>query len=192
MSKPKLGYSICGSFCTFEQTKALMRELAETYEIIPIMSTNSYTMDTKFGTAKQNIEEIEEICQRKIISSIVDAEPIGPQSLTDIMLIAPCTGNTLAKLALGITDTPVVMAVKSHLRNQLPVVVAVSTNDALSNSAKNIGYLQNNRNYYFVPMRQDNHIQKPSSMVADFTKVEQTLKLALEGKQHQPMMLSPE
>lgn len=191
MNKIKLGFCMSGSFCTFDQNIKLMSELAEIYDILPILSFNAYSIDTRFGLAKDYVAAIEAICGKSIVKSIEQAEPIGPTHMTDIMLVSPCTGNTLAKLASSITDTPVTMAVKSHLRNNNPVVLAISTNDALSGSAKNIGILQNTRNYYFVPMGQDNHKMKPTSLVANFSMAPETLMLALEGKQIQPMLLAP-
>lgn len=191
MSKIRLGYCLCGSFCTFDVNLKMMDILAQEYDIVPIMSFNAYNIDTRFGLAKDFIMSIESICKKPVIKTIEDAEPIGPTHMTDIMLVSPCTGNTLAKLANSITDTPVTMSVKSHLRNNNPVVVAVSTNDALSGSAKNIGSLQNIKNYYFVPMGQDNHNKKPASLVAKFDMIPETLKMALEGKQIQPMILKP-
>lgn len=189
MNKIKLGFCLCGSFCTFKTAIKLMEELIEeSYDIIPIMSFNASEIDTRFGKASDHISAIEKICNKKIICSIADAEPIGPTQMTDIMLVCPCTGNTLAKMANSIVDTPVTMSVKSHLRNNNPVVVAVSTNDALSGSAKNIGMIQNMRNYYFVPMGQDNFVAKPTSLVAYFDKTSATLKQALLGNQIQPMI----
>lgn len=153
------------------------------------MSFNSYSMDTKFGKAKEIIDEIESITERKIISSIQDAEPIGPKKLTDVMIIAPCSGNTMAKLAHGINDTPATMAVKSHLRNERPVVIAVSTNDGLSNSAENIGRLLNKKHFYFVPFRQDNPITKPYSLVFDEKYIIKSIEEALDNRQIQPILL---
>lgn len=192
MNKIKLGFAFCGSFCTFDTNLTLMQRLSdEGYDIVPIMSHNASTIDTRFGKAKDYIEKIERICEKKVITTIQDAEPIGPTHMTDIMLVSPCTGNTLAKLAISIVDTSVTMAVKSHLRNNLPVVIAVSTNDALSGCAKNIAALENYRNYYFVPMGQDNHLQKQSSMVARFDLAPLALTYAQKGIQLQPLMLSP-
>lgn len=191
MSKIKLGYCICGSFCTFDVNLKMMEILAQEYDIVPIMSFNAYSIDTRFGLAKDFIMSIESICKKPIIKTIEGAEPIGPKHMTDIMLVSPCTGNTLAKLSNSITDTPVTMSVKSHLRNNSPVVVAVSTNDALSGSAKNIGSLLNLKNYYFVPMGQDNHKNKPTSLVAKFEMIPETLTMALDGKQIQPIILTP-
>lgn len=153
------------------------------------MSDNSYTLNTKFGKAQDFISQIETITNNKIIHTIQDAEPIGPKKLTDIMIISPCSGNTLAKLAHGITDGPVLMATKSHLRNNNPVVIAISTNDGLSASAENIGKLLNRKNYYFVPFKQDNPITKPRSLVFDAEYITKTLEFALDREQIQPIIL---
>lgn len=186
----RVGFGVCGSFCTFKKAFASARKLVELgCEVTPIMSFNSSKINSRFGTAEDNISQLEEICHQKAILTIEDAEPIGPKKLLDVMCIAPCTSNTLAKLGLGINDTPVTMAVKSHLRNSLPVVVAISTNDALGNCAKNIGLLQNCKNYYFVPYSQDDFEKKPMSMVAHFELLPNTISFALEGKQFQPMIL---
>lgn len=158
-------------------------------DILPIMSDNAYKLDTKFGKAIDFIDEIEEITSKKIIHSIQDAEPIGPKRLTDIMIIAPCSGNTMAKLACDIIDTPAMMAAKSHLRNGLPLVIAPSTNNGLSGNAENIGKLLNRRNYYFVPFRQDNPITKPRSIVFDSEYIIPTIELALQNKQISPILL---
>lgn len=189
MNNLHLGFAMCGSFCTFADNIKLMGKLIEEgYTIIPIMSFNASGIDTRFGKAKDHIKTIEALCNHPVIRTIEDAEPIGPKNMTDIMLVSPCTGNTLAKLANSITDTPVTMAIKSHLRNNNPVVIAVSSNDALSGSAKNIGTLQNLRNYYFVPMGQDNYKTKPTSLVAYFDKTSEALSCALNGKQLEPMI----
>ena len=185
-----VGFCLTGSFCTFKNTILQMKELVkEEANILPIMSFNAYNLDSKFGKAKDFIEEIETICQNKIIHTIEGAEPIGPKNLTDIMIIAPCTGNTLAKLTQSIVDTPVLMAAKAHLRNDNPLVIAPSTNDGLSGSAKNIGYLLNRKNCFFVPFRQDNPITKPRSVVFDPTYIKKTLEYALDGEQIQPILL---
>lgn len=189
--KPRLGFAMTGSFCTFARNIELMKELSPIYEIIPILSFNAAGMNTRFGKADYWIQEIKDITGKEVICTIQEAEPIGPTHMTDIMLVSPCTGNTLAKFAHSIVDTPVTMAVKSHLRNNLPVVVAVSTNDALSGCAKNIGLLENTRNYYFVPMGEDNHRQKPTSLVARFELAPLAISCALSGVQLQPMLLSP-
>lgn len=186
----KLGFALCGSFCTFSKVIPYIRELKKSgIDVIPIMSFNAYSTDTRFGTAEGFISEIEEICGNKIIHTLTDAEPIGPKKLIDALVIAPCTGNTLAKLSLGIADTPVTLAAKSTLRNANPVIIAVSTNDALSNAAKNIGSLMNYKNVYFVPYSQDDSKNKPTSIVADFSKVADTLYEAMVGRQLQPMLL---
>lgn len=186
----KVGFGVCGSFCTFKRAFASAQKLVDLgCDVTPIMSFNSYNIDSRFGTAKEHIKALESICNKKVIASIVDAEPIGPKKLFDVMCVAPCTANTLAKLSLGITDTPVTMAVKSHVRNSRPVVIAVSTNDALSASAKNLGTLQNYRNYYFVPYSQDDYEGKPFSLVSHYELIPQTVSLAMMDKQFQPMML---
>jgi len=185
-----IGFCLTGSFCTFKNTILQMKELVkENANIIPIMSYNAYKTDSKFGKAKDFIKEIEELTNNKIINNIKDAEPIGPKKMTDIMIIAPCTGNTLAKLSVGIIDTPVLMAAKSHLRNNNPLLIAPSTNDGLSASAENIGKLLNRNNYYFVPFRQDNPITKPRSIVFDPKYIKKTLEYALDREQIQPILL---
>ena len=190
MNKLNIGFALCGSFCTFSKVLPQIKNLKEKgHNIIPVMSFNAYNLDTRFGKAEYFRREIENICGNKIISSVADAEPIGPKKLLDILLIEPCTGNTLAKIASGIADTPVSLAVKSHLRNMRPVVIAVSTNDALAGAAKNIGQLLNYKNIYFVPMRQDDYINKPSSIVADFTLTEDTLYAAMNGIQTEPLII---
>lgn len=189
MDKITVGFAMCGSFCTFKEVIGVMEKLVSSgYGIVPIMSFNAYLTDTRFGKASDHIEKIEAVCGRKIIASITDAEPIGPQKLVDIMVIEPCTGNTLSKLANGITDTPVTLAAKSHLRNERPLLIALSTNDALSASAKNYGRLLNTKNVYFVPFRQDNPIEKPRSMIADFSRTENAIIEALKNKQIQPII----
>lgn len=184
-----VGFALCGSFCTFERTLSLMTAFVSNgASVIPIMSYNAYNTNTRFGKASEFIERIETLTGRRIISTITDAEPIGPKKLCDVILVAPCTGNTLAKLCCGVTDTPVTMAVKSHLRNSRPVVLAVSTNDGLSAAAKNIGELMNRKNYYFVPFRQDDCEKKPFSLVAELSLASDAVKLALCGKQIQPII----
>lgn len=186
----KIGFVLTGSFCTFKNTISQIKKIVEKgAEIIPIMSTHSYEMDTKFGAAKDFIEEIETITNKKIIHTIQGAEPIGPKSMTDIIVVAPCSGNTLAKLNHAITDTPALMSVKSHLRNGNPVVIGISTNDGLSASAINIGSLLNRREYYFIPFRQDNPITKPRSLVFDPKYMIPTIEKALENEQIQPILL---
>ena len=184
-----IGFAVCGSFCTYQQVFPVMEALAAKHTIIPIFSDASYTTDSRFGTHKAHIEKAEQICGREVLHTIAQVEPIGPKGLLDALLIAPCTGNTLAKLAHSIADGPVTMAAKSHLRNGRPVIVAVSTNDALAGAAENIGKLLGRKHYYFVPFGQDSPEKKPTSMVADFSKIPDTLVLALDSKQIQPIIL---
>ena len=186
----KIGVIMTGSFCTFSKVIEQIKELVKRgADVLPIMSYNSYELDTKFGEAKEIIKKVEDITGKKIIHTIQGAEPIGPKQLTDVMLIAPCSGNTIAKLANGIIDTPATMATKSHLRNNNPVVIAISTNDGLAGSAENIGKLLNRNNYYVVPFRQDNPITKPRSLVFDSTYIIKTIEEALDRKQIQPILL---
>ena len=186
----KIGFVLTGSFCTFKKVIPKIKELKEKKaSIIPIMSYNAYNLDTKFGKAEDFIIEIENICENKIIHTIQDAEPIGPKGLTDIMIIAPCSGNTMAKLACDIIDTPATMAAKSHLRNNRPLVIAPSTNNGLSGNAENIGKLLNRKNYFFVPFKQDNPITKPRSLVADFKYLIPTIEKALDREQIEPILL---
>ncbi len=180
----KIGYCLTGSFCTFRKAINSMTELVDKgYDITPIMSENAYNTDTKFGKSSYINAEITDVCGKDIISTITEAEPIGPKKMFDVLVVAPCTGNTLAKLANGVTDTAATMAVKSHLRNSKPVVIGVSTNDALGAAAKNIGMLMNYKNYFFVPFSMDDCEKKPKSMVCDFDRIEQTILLAYEGKE---------
>ncbi len=184
-----VGFALCGSFCTFSKVFPIMELLTRDYWVTPVFSDAAYSTDTRFGTAAEHIALAEEICGTSPIHTIVEAEPIGPKKLFDILVIAPCTGNTLAKLAHGIADGPVTMAAKSHLRNGRPVLIAVSTNDALNTAAENIGRLMARKHYYFVPFRQDDPLNKSCSMVADFTAIPQALEAALKGIQLQPVML---
>jgi dipicolinate synthase subunit B len=183
-----IGFALCGSFCTFEQVIKVLKRVAAEYTVIPIMSQNSASTDTRFGTADAFIKEIESICKRPVITRIEETEPIGPERLLDLLVIAPCTGNTIAKIASGITDTGVTMAYKAHLRNQRPVLLAVSTNDALGANAPNIGLLLNRRHNYFVPFYQDDPFLKPTSLTADFDLIPEAIEAALEGRQLQPMI----
>lgn len=186
----KVGFAVCGSFCTYSKAFSAAENLVNNGCILtPIMSFNSQSISSRFGKAEDNIRRLEEICGNKIIGTIEDAEPVGPKKLFDVLVIAPCTGNTLAKLAVGITDTPVTMAVKSHLRNLKPVVIAIATNDALAGSAKNIGQLMNYRNYYFVPYSQDDSINKPCSLISDYSLIAETIQFAVNKKQIQPIIL---
>ncbi|MCL2578950.1 MAG: dipicolinate synthase subunit B [Oscillospiraceae bacterium] len=185
-----IGFALCGSFCTFEQALDSAKMLiSEGFKLIPVFSDAAYKTDTRFGTAKYWVDAFESLTGSKCIHNLVGAEPIGPKALFDLMLIAPCTGNTLAKLAYGMVDTSVTMGAKSHLRGGRPLLLAPSTNDALSGAAKNIGALLNYRNIYFVPMRQDDPAAKPRSMVADFSCIPEAVRHALDGKQLQPIYL---
>lgn len=184
-----VGFAMCGSFCTFKPVFEAMKEVASIHRVTPIFSHNVCTINSRFGTAEEHWQRVLEICGREPLNSIEQVEPIGPKQLLDALVVAPCTGNTLAKLAHSIADGPVTMAVKSHLRNGRPVVLAISTNDALAGAGENIGRLLARRHYYFVPFGQDDPEKKPTSMVADFTKVLPTLEAALEGRQLQPMVV---
>jgi dipicolinate synthase subunit B len=184
-----VGFALCGSFCTYASVFPIIEELSKVHTVIPIFSFVSATCDTRFGTAKEHLARAEAICGRKAILTIPEAEPIGPKKMLDALIIAPCTGNTLSKLAHSVADTPVTMAAKSHLRNGRPVIIAVSTNDALAGAAENIGRLLVRKNYYFVPFGQDDPVQKPTSLVADFKKIPETLNAAMTGQQIQPILL---
>lgn len=189
--KKTIGFALTGSFCTFSEVLPIVEKfIQDDYHVIPIMSETAYETNTRFGKASDFIQRLESITGHSVLHSIVETEPIGPQKMLDLLVIAPCTGNTLAKMNLGITDTCVTMAAKSHLRNQRPVLLAVSTNDALGNSAKNIGGLLNYKNIYFVPMRQDNPIAKPRSLVSAFECIPHAVSMALENQQMQPIYLS--
>lgn len=189
LSGKTVGFAMTGSFCTFSRVlKELEKVAQEGADVIPIMSEIAYSTDTRFGTAEDFRTRIEAICKNPIIKTVKEAEPIGPKGYLDILVIAPCTGNTLAKLASGIADSSVTMAAKAHLRNQKPVVIAPSTNDGLGNAAKNIGLLLNNKNLYFVPFGQDDHVKKPNSLVADMSKILPALELAMDGEQLQPIL----
>ena len=191
MQNITLGYALTGSFCTIKESVKALKTLKNNYDIkiIPIFSEVVYSTNTRFGNAKDLIEEVEDICKQKVIHSIVEAEPIGPKNLLDILVVAPATGNTLAKNALGITDSTVTMAIKAHLRNNKPVVLGIATNDALGASAKNIGLLHNIKNIYFVPYRQDDPHNKNNSLICDFSLIPQTVEEALKGKQIQPIFI---
>ena len=192
MDHKHIGFALCGSFCTHAQAlEALEAVKARFDDVTGILSDASAGWDTRFGTAQALRERIEAVTGHGLIDSVNKAEPIGPKGLLDALVICPCTGNTLGKLAAGIADTPVTMAAKSHLRNGRPVVIAVSTNDGLASSAKAIGTLMDKKNVYFVPLRQDDPDHKPTSLVADFSLVPDALSAALEGKQLQPVLLGP-
>ena len=188
MTKATIGFAMCGSFCTFSKAFLQMQELVRLgYSVLPIMSQNAYSTDTRFGTAEEMIKKAEEITGEKVLHTAVQTEPLGPKKMCDLLIIAPCTGNTLAKLSLGITDTSVTMAAKSHLRILRPVLLCVATNDALGASAQNIGRLMNTKNVYFVPMKQDDCVKKPNSLVADFSKIPLCAEYALRKEQYMPV-----
>ena len=183
-----IGYCFCGSFCTVSRSVGIMRNLAaEGNALLPIMNESVYSTDTRFGKAADTVRTVEDICKAPVIHSIVDAEPLGPQISLDMLVVAPCTGNTLAKLAAGITDSPVTMAVKAQLRCNRPVVIALATNDALSANLKNIGLLMSRKNIYFVPMKQDDPEKKPHSLVCDFDMLKPTMMDAFAGRQIMPI-----
>ena len=184
-----VGFAVCGSFCTHAKAmEALEQVKARFSTVIPIVSECTAATDTRFGPAHELMREMERICDRRVISSIREAEPIGPKKLLDLLIIAPCTGNTLGKLACGITDTAVTMAAKAHLRNQRPLLIAPSTNDGLTASAPNLGALLSRKYIYFVPFGQDDPVKKPPSLVADFSLVADAAQAALEGRQLQPLL----
>ena len=185
----KVGFALCGSFCTYERVFQVMAELAKVHQVTPIFSFSASSLDSRFGTAAEFLARAEAICGRPPLLTIPDVEPVGPKKLFDILVIAPCTGNTLAKLAHSMADTPVTMAAKSHLRNGRPVLIAVSTNDGLAGAAENIGKLLGRKHYYVVPFGQDDPVGKPASLVAHFEKIPQALEAALEGRQMQPILL---
>ena len=181
---------MCGSFCTFSKVIPQIDALCKNgFNVIPIMSPTAYATDTRFGKAEDFTKHITEVTGNEIIHTIFAAEPIGPKKLLDILVVAPCTGNTLGKIANGITDTSVTLAIKAHLRNERPVVIAVSTNDALGAAARNIGTLFNSKHLFFVPMKQDDYINKPNSIVADFSKIPETVDSALKLKQPEPIFI---
>ena len=184
-----IGFALCGSFCTYAQIFPIMEALSKEHQVFPIFSFSAASINSRFGAAQEHIQKAQEICGRNVIRTMEAAEPIGPKKMIDALIIAPCTGNTLAKLAHSIADTPVTMAAKSHLRNGRPVIVAVSTNDALAGAAENIGKLLARKNYFFVPFGQDDCIGKPTSLVADFSRIPETLNHALDGLQIQPILL---
>ena len=187
-NKKRLGLALCGSYCTYEKLFKAAEKLADTYDLIPIMSENAAETDTRFGTATEHIKHLMLLSGHKVVTTIAEAEPLGPAQPMDALLIAPCTGNTLAKLSHGITDTAVTMAAKAHLRNGRPVIIALSTNVGLSGSAENIARLLNRKHFYFVPFRQDDPAKKPRSLQADFSLLEETVRAALQGRQLQPIL----
>ena len=190
MRTERVGFAVSGSFCTHEQVLKALEQLTAVYEtVVPIVSETSAFTDTRFGDSEDLLEQLEDLTGQEVLCDIPSVEPIGPKKLLDVLVIAPATGNTIAKLANGIADTAVTMAAKSHLRNGRPVVVAVSSNDGLAAGARNIGELLVRKNYYFVPFGQDNAAAKPCSLVADFGKIPETVDAALRGEQLPPVLL---
>lgn len=190
MKEKTIGFAMCGSFCTVKNALNQLKKLKNTgAEIVPIMSPIVYSTDTRFITSEALKNEVESITENKILTTIEQTEPIGPKKLLDLLIIAPCTGNTLSKISSGITDTSVTMAAKANLRNNRPVVIALATNDALSGSAQNIGKLLNTRNIFFVPFGQDDPVNKPTSLICDFEKLIPTVNMALNQKQLQPILV---
>ena len=189
MPKTRLGLALCGSYCTFDKVLPIAESLSEEFDLTAIMSENAAETDTRFGCAENVKKRLSEITGKDVICTISGAEPVGPMKLFDAIAVAPCTGNTLAKLAGGIADTAVTMACKAHLRNGRPIVIAISTNDALATNAKNIGELLNRKNIYFVPFGQDDPQGKPTSMIADLTLLADTVEASIEGRQIQPVIL---
>lgn len=184
-----IGFALCGSYCTYDRVFPVIEALSKENKVIPILSEAAYATDSRFGTAEHWKRKLEEICGCPPLHLISQVEPIGPKGLLDILVIAPCTGNTLAKLAHSIADGPVTMAAKSHLRNGRPVLVAVSTNDGLAGAGENIGRLLTRKHYYFVPFGQDDPLKKPTSLIADFAQIPQAMEGAMAGQQIQPMLL---
>jgi len=188
MNKPKMGFAVCGSFCTFARMLDELQVLTKVYDVTPILSEATARTDTRFGTAADFRSKVETLCGKPAITSITEAEPIGPGGLFDVLVVAPCTGNTLSKIAAGVTDGTVTMACKAHLRNEQPLVLAISTNDGLSGNASNLGNLLMRRLVYFVPFTQDDPVKKPNSLVADFSRIDETARAALDGRQIQPVL----
>lgn len=190
MAALRIGFALTGSFCTFARVIQEVQKLTDAgHEVTPILSFAARDTDTRFGKTEDFSRQLEEITGRTPITTLTEAEPIGPKGLFDVLVVAPCTGSTLGRLANGISETPVTLAVKSHLRRNRPVVLAVSTNDALGASLRNIAYLKNAKNIYFVPLSQDDPVSKPNSLVADFTRIDDTITAALAGTQIQPLFL---
>ena len=193
MDTLRVGFAVCGSFCTLSRAMTALEQVKAAFgDVTPIASETTVATDTRFGPAHEFLREMERICDKRVISTIVTAEPIGPKKMLDVLVIAPCTGNTLSKLAAGMADTSVTMAAKAHLRNGRPLVLAVSTNDGLGAAARNIGELLCRKNVYFVPFRQDDPEGKPTSLVADFSLVADTVRAAADGIQLQPVLLGPQ
>ncbi len=187
--KLRVGVALSGSFCTYAAVLPQIEKMCTLFAVTPIMSETAYRTDTRFGKAEDHVKRLEQLSGCSVLHTLTEVEPIGPKKLLDVLVVAPATGNTLAKLACGIADSAVTLAVKAHLRNDRPVVLAVSTNDALAAAAKNIGQLLNTRNLYFVPMRQDDPVHKPRSVVADMTRLTDTVLAAARGEQIQPIIM---
>ncbi len=185
-----IGYVICGSFCNFENSISTLEKIVKKYgDVVPVMSYNAYFTDTRFGKAADFVGRIENICKRKIVRTLEDAEPLGPKIKLDLMIVCPCTGNTLAKIANGIYDTPASLAVKAHIRTGRPLLIALATNDALGGNIENISKMYVRKNIFFVPMREDDTENKPNSLVCDFSLVEKAAENALSGKQMLPLIV---
>ena len=189
MSKPRVGIALCGSYCTYDKLFSQLAVLADKYELVPIMSETAAATDTRFGTSADFISRLSSLCGAQPVHSIAEAEPLGPAKPMEALIIAPCTGNTMAKLAHGVTDTAVTMAAKAHLRNGKPLVIAFSTNDGLTGSAPNIAALFSRKNVYLVPYKQDDFNKKPYSLASDFALLPDAIEAALEGRQLQPIIL---
>lgn len=193
MEQLRVGFAFCGSFCTLMKAVDALEQVAGRYsEVYPIVSETVYATDTRFGAAHDFMREMERICDRRVIATVKDAEPIGPKKLLDVLVVCPCTGNTLAKLAHGVTDSSVTMAAKAHLRNGRPLILAPATNDGLSAAAPNLGAMLSRKNVYFVPFGQDDCEGKPTSLVADYSRVIDTIEAARRGEQLQPLLLGAE
>ena len=184
-----IGYGICGSFCTHKESIRILSSLAEKYDIVPIVTPSVKETDTRFGNAADLMRKLKDICGRDAICTVKDAEPLGPAKPLECLVICPCTGNTLAKMACGITDTAVTMAAKAHLRSGGRLIIALATNDAMSSNLKNIASLLNKKNVFFVPMRQDDPMQKPHSLVADFSLVEKCIEYSTDHLQMRPLFI---
>ena len=192
MEQLRVGFAFCGSFCTMRRALDALEDAVGRYsQVVPIVSETGAATDTRFGAAHDFMREMERLCDRRVIATVAQAEPIGPRKLLDVLVVCPCTGNTAAKLAHGVTDTAVTMAAKAHLRNGRPVVLAIATNDGLGAAAPNLGALLGRKNVFFVPFGQDDCRGKPASLVADFSLVPETVEAALRGEQLQPLLLAP-
>ena len=191
MKTLRIGLALTGSYCTYDKALAALTALAQRHEVTALMSENAYGTDTRFGDASEYVRRLEAVTGRPVLHTIPEAEPVGPGDFFDVLAVAPCTGNTAAKLAAGITDTAVTMAVKSQLRGGKPVVLAFGSNDGLAASAKNIGELLNRKHIYFVPMYQDDPVKKPRSLAADYGRLEETILAAYEGRQIEPILSCP-